>query len=174
MNAVGNRTSQNRNGDQSYYEHDGANALSRYHELTGDAWTYFQYDARGNCEKIHAPAGTTYFDYNDLNLMKSVLFRDGTPNYFFYDAQNRRYAIQESTGTAYFTYDQDGLCQLIERDSTGSIVAEYARGYSPVPGIGDMVAARITKGGVAYYQYPGIQPCGQADANRRGRLEKTG
>ena len=151
--AVGNRTWQNRNSAQSYYEHDAANALARKHALTGDAWTYYSYDARGNCEYIQESDGTTYFEYSDMNLITSVKEKDASMNYFWYDAQQRRYAIQDSDGLAYFTYDRDGLCTILERDASGSVVAEHARGYAPTPGIGDMAAARINKSGVTYYQY---------------------
>jgi len=135
--AVGNRSYEYRNGARTYYQYDAADALTRYHLLPDDNWTYWNYDARGNCARIDAPNGSTYFAYNGLNLMTSVLFRSGVANYFYYDARQRRYAIQESTGTTYFTYDRDGLCALLERDSSGNVIAEYTRGYAPIVGIGD-------------------------------------
>ena len=55
---------------------------------------------------------------------------------------------------AYFMYDRDGLCQLVERSITGTVRAEYTRGSAPVPGIGDMVAAKINTSTTSYYQYP--------------------
>ena len=83
-----------------------------------------------------APAGTTYYTYNDRNLMTSLKFRDGVINYFYYDARDRRYAIHDSGGTTYLTYDTDGLCTLLERDVSGNVTAEHTRGYAPINGIG--------------------------------------
>jgi RHS repeat-associated protein len=119
----------------------------------GGSVTYYSYDPNGNCAKIFAANGATYFAYNGLNLMTSVVYRTGVVNYFWYDAKQRRYAIQESTGTTYFTYDNDGLCELLERNSAGSIVAEYARGYAPIQGIGDRTGARLITAQGTYYQY---------------------
>lgn len=152
--AVGNRTYQKRGTQETYYTHDACNALTESHEIPADTWSYFHYDSAGNCIRIESPNGTTYFTHNALNLMTSVKFRTGVMNYFYYDARQRRYAVHESTGTTYFTHDSDGLCTLVERDADGVVTAEYARGYAPTDGIGDVAAARIYAGGTAYYQYP--------------------
>jgi len=152
--AVGNRRWQNRLGQQSYFTYDAANALRKSFPVGGSA-TYYSYDLNGNCTKIAAPASqTTYFAYNSVNLMARVTFRNGVSNYFSYDALNRRRALVDSNGPAYFMYDQDGLCQLVERSITGTVRAEYTRGSAPVPGIGDMVAAKINTATTTYYQYP--------------------
>ena len=152
--AVGNRRWQNRLGQQSYFTYDAANALRKSFPVGGSA-TYYSYDLNGNCTKIAAPASqTTYFAYNSVNLMTQVTFRNGVSNYFYYDALNRRRALLDSNGPAYFMYDRDGLCQLVERSITGTVRAEYTRGSAPVPGIGDMVAAKINTSTTSYYQYP--------------------
>jgi uncharacterized protein RhaS with RHS repeats len=131
----------------------------------GGSATYYSYDLNGNCTKIAAPASqTTYFAYNSVNLMARVTFRNGVSNYFSYDALNRRRALVDSNGPAYFMYDQDGLCQLVERNNTGSVRAEYTRGSAPVPGIGDMVAAKINTPTTSYYQYP--------DYDHRGNVQR--
>ena len=45
---VGNRTYESYNSEQTYYEYDAANELIQSQQLdTG--WSYYQYDARGNC-----------------------------------------------------------------------------------------------------------------------------
>jgi RHS repeat-associated protein len=152
--AAGNRHWQNRLGQQSYFSYDAANALRKSLPVGGSV-TYYSYDPNGNCAKIFAANGATYFAYNGLNLMTSVLFRTGVVNYFWYDAKQRRYAIQESTGTTYFTYDTDGLCELLERNSSGTIVAEYTRGYAPTKGIGDRTGAKLITSQGTYYQYDG-------------------
>jgi len=128
--AVGNRTYESYNGDQTYYEHDAANELTQSHLLPADTHTYFSYDERGNCLTMLAPDGTTYYTYNTRNLMTSVNFRTGTFNYFHYDATGKRYAIHDSDDTTYFTHDKDGLCALLERDAAGSVTAEHIRGHS--------------------------------------------
>ena len=151
--AVGNRTYEKRGTDETYYEYDATNALTRMHELTGDEWTCFAYDKRGNCTEIEECDGTTYFQYNDSNLVTSIKYKNDVVNRFYYDSRLRRYAIEDSAGLAYFTYDQDGLCQLVERDESGSVVAQYTQGYAPIAGIGDMAAARIITGQGTYYRY---------------------
>ena len=152
--AVGNRHWQNRLGQQSYFSYDAANALRKSLPVGGSA-TYYSYDPNGNCTRIFAPsAQTTYFAYNSVNLMTQVTFRNGVTNSFSYDALNRRRALVDSNGPAYFMYDKDGLCQLVERNNTGNVRAEYTRGFAPIAGIGDMVAAKINTATTSYYQYP--------------------
>ena len=51
------------NGEQTYYEYDAANELNQSQKL-GTGWSYYQYDARGNCLTMLAPDGTTYYTYN--------------------------------------------------------------------------------------------------------------
>ena len=150
---VGNRTYEKRGSDETYYEYDATNALTRMHELTGDEWTCFAYDQRGNCTEIEECDGTTYFEYNDTNLVTSIKYENNVVNYFYYDSRLRRYAMEDSAGLSYFTYDQDGLCQLVERDGSGSVVAEHTRGYAPIAGIGDMAAAKIITSQGTYYRY---------------------
>jgi RHS repeat-associated protein len=87
-------------------------------------------------------------------LAARTQYKDGTPNYFYYDAMLRRYAIEESTGLSYFTWDQNGMNLLTERDTAGSVTAEYGHGYTPIDGIGSMAAARKDVSGATYYQYP--------------------
>ena len=43
---------------------------------------------------------------------------------------------------------------LAERDSSGSVTAEYVHGFAPIDGIGSLVAARKTVSGATSYQYP--------------------
>ncbi|MFA4987806.1 MAG: hypothetical protein WC712_14595, partial [Candidatus Brocadiia bacterium] len=152
--AVGNRTYEDRNAVKTYYEYDTGNELLRSHELPADMWTYFGYDSRGNCLLIQKPSGTTYFAYNDADLVTQIKYPGGVANYFYYDALNRRYAICDSAGLAYFSYDTDRLCPLAERDATGTVTAEYVRGQAPIRGIGDLAAARLTRDSATYCQYP--------------------
>ena len=139
--------------------------MTQQDELTqsqklGTGWSYYQYDARGNCLTMLAPDGTTYYTYNGRNLMTSLKYRDGVINYFYYDANDRHYAIHDSDGTTYFTHDRDGLCTLLERDISGSVTAEHIRGYAPTGGIGDRAGARITATGGTYFQYDTTDPTG--------------
>jgi len=75
-------------------------------------------------------------------------------NYFYYDAMMRRYAMQDSNGLSYFTWDQNGMNLLAERDSAGAVIAYYTHGYTPVDGIGSMVAAKGNLYSTSYYHYP--------------------
>ncbi len=75
-------------------------------------------------------------------------------NYFSYDAMLRRFAVEESTGVSYFTWDANGMNLLAERDASGSVTAYYTHGYTPVDGIGSLVAAKRNEAGASYYQYP--------------------
>ncbi len=86
--------------------------------------------------------------------MVAITYKDGTPNTFHYDARGRRYAVEESAGLRYFTWDGNGMNLLCERDESGDVTAEYTHGWTPVDGIGSMVAAVKTDGGGTYYQYP--------------------
>ncbi len=152
--AVGNRTYENNNGTETYFTYDAANEMTQAYNATDDSTTSYSYDAMGNCLSIADADGTTYFTYNDANLVKSITYPDSTANYFSYDALMRRDSIIDSTGTTYLQWDANGLNLLAERDASGSIVAEYTHGYSPVSGIGTMVAAKKVVNGTTYYQYP--------------------
>jgi RHS repeat-associated protein len=145
--------------EHSYYVYDQANQLESIDVvLEGSPVhvpTYFQYDIRGNCTAVEESTGTTYFEYNDANLVTRIQYKDDTVNYFWYDARQRRYAIEESSGVTYLIWDENGMNLLAERDVEGNVVAEYTHGYTPTGGIGSMVGARKVESGATYYQYPG-------------------
>ncbi|MFO7900032.1 MAG: hypothetical protein R6V58_13345 [Planctomycetota bacterium] len=84
-------------------------------------WTYFAYDSRGNTVRIEGPAGTTYFEYSDADLVTMIQYPDATANSFHYDAQLRRYAVRDSAGLSYFTWDENGMNLLAERDAGGRV-----------------------------------------------------
>ncbi len=75
-------------------------------------------------------------------------------SHFYHDGLMRRYAMENSAGVTYFVWDKGGLNLLAEKDSSGNVTAEYIHGYSPVSGIGTLVAAKKMIGETAYYQYP--------------------
>jgi RHS repeat-associated protein len=151
---VGNRTYEKRGNVETYYTYHEANELLRTHRTSDDAWTYFQYDPRGDTTAIQESDGTMYFSYNPVNLVTAIAYKSGVANYFYYDARMRRYAIEESAGLRYFTWDRNGTNLLCERDAGGNLTAEYAHGYTPIDGIGSMTAARKPVGATTYYQYP--------------------
>jgi len=95
-----------------------------------------------------------YFTYNDVNLVTTIEYPGGVANYFWYDAMMRRYAMQDSSGLSYFTWDQNGMNLLAERDSAGAVTTYYTHGYTPVDGIGSMVAAKGNLYSTSYYHYP--------------------
>jgi len=95
-----------------------------------------------------------YFTYNDVNLVEAIEYPGGVANYFWYDAMMRRYAMQDSAGLRYFTWDANGMNLLAERDASGGVTTYYTHGYSPVPGVGTMIAAKRNEAGTSYYQYP--------------------
>ena len=151
--AVGNRTWESRDGVETYYEYNAANELTDC--VTDGEYSYYSYDSRGNCVQIEAPAGTQYFTYDHRDLVSGIRYRDASTQYFHHDAQMRMYCMEDSeTGTSYFTWDKNGLNILCERDAEGNVIAEYTHGYTPIDGIGSMVAARKEQDGATYYQYP--------------------
>ena len=150
--SAGNRTYQGFNGVETYYTYNADNSLD-YH-YTGDDYSYFEYDSRGNCTVIQESDGSVYFEYNHADLVTRISYKNGTENYFYYDSKLRRYAMIDSGGLIYFSYGGCGLRTFVERDAAGAVTSEYVHGYSPVNGIGTMVAARKVAGGVNYYQYP--------------------
>jgi len=152
--AVGNRIYESNNGIETYFTYDAANELTQAYNATDDSTTSYMYDAMGNCLSIADADGTTYFTYNDANLVTSITYPDSTVNYFYYDGLMRRYAMEDSAGLTYFVWDKGGLNLLAEKDASGNVTAEYIHGYSPVTGIGSLVAAKKTVDGTAYYQYP--------------------
>jgi len=155
--AVGNRSIEYQGGaTHRYYTYDAANQLTGWNDAPGvGSYEGFAYDERGNCIRIDKPGGlAVYFEYNDVNLVTSIRYTDGTMNYFSYDAFMRRFAVQEASGLSYFTWDQNGMNLLCERDASGSVTAYYTHGYSDVDGIGSLVGAKRNEAGASYYQYP--------------------
>ena len=73
---------------------------------------------------------------------------------FLYDAMLRRHAVQDSGGLRYFTWDSNGMNLLCERDASDTVTAYYTHGYTPINGIGSLVAAKQEEAGASYYQYP--------------------
>ena len=150
---LGNRTSSQENSSLTYYYYGEGNTLIR-EEPIGEDLIYYEYDNRGNCTTIKQGTSTTYFEYNPNNLVRSIHYPNGTLNYFHYDSSLRRYALEDSNGLRYFTWDSNGTDLLAERNLEGEVVANYTHGYTPIDGIGSMVAAEKTVGTVTYYQYP--------------------
>jgi len=134
---VGNRTYEARGAQQTYYEYDAGNELTGTHEISADAWTYFQYDPRGNCTAIQETDGTTYFEYSPANLVTAIPYKDGTPDYFHYDGQLARYCIEDSAGCKYYYWD--GLDLLARTNLTSGESRTFVHGGTPIPGIGNMV-----------------------------------
>jgi RHS repeat-associated protein len=135
--------------------YDAANQLTGWNEAVPGNYESFAYDDRGNCIRIDKPSGNAvYFSYNDTNLVTEIKYPGGQTNRFWYDALMRRYAMEDSSGLSYFTWDANGMNLLAERDSTGSVTAYYTHGYTPVDGIGSMVAAKKNAYSATYYQYP--------------------
>jgi len=168
--AVGNRTYENNNGTETYFTYDAANEMTQAYNATEDSTTSYSYDVMGNCLSIAEADGTTYFTYNDANLVTSITYPDSTVNYFYYDGLMRRYAMEDSAGLTYFVWDKGGLNLLAEKDASGNVTAEYIHGYSPVTGIGSLVAAKKTVGETTYYQYPQYDHRGSVV----GLTDKTG
>jgi hypothetical protein len=73
---------------------------------------------------------------------------------FTYDAMLRRSVVQDSGGIRYFTWDTGGMNLLCERDASASTTAYYTHGYTPIDGIGSLVASKQQEAGASYYQYP--------------------
>ena len=94
-----------------------------------------------------------YFTYNDVNLVTDIKYPGGQTNRFWYDALLRRYAMEDSSGLSYFTWDSNGMNLLAERDSSGTVIAEYTHGYTPVDGIGSGVGQKLVQGGSTYHEW---------------------
>jgi RHS repeat-associated protein len=127
--------------------------VTECHDATADTWTYYNYDANGNMLHIQKPAGTTYFEYNDAQLVENIHYSDDTWAYFHYDAL-RRCAVNDGSGMSYFTWDANGVNLLSECDESGTVTAKYTHGYTPIEGIGSLVQAELIDSGTSYYQYP--------------------
>ena len=140
--AGGNRTYDSFNGVETYYEYSPADELLRKHVLPADEWAYYAYDANGSLVRLHKPAAgeCTYFAYNDVPLVESIRYPDGSMNYFHYDGQMRRYAVEDSTGMHYFYHD--GLNPLSKVNAADEVVASYANGPSRVAGNGTLISIK--------------------------------
>lgn len=168
--AVGNRLFQNNSGIGTYYHYNAGNELES--NYSAGVWTYYDYDARGNCilienrgevnaawnnghlyatedipdgnEVLWQTQGATYFEYNDADLVTSIVYPSGVANYFHYDGKLRRYAMEDSTGLSYFVWDDTGMNLLMVKDDQGRITAEYEHGFTPIDGIGSIVRVKLT------------------------------
>ena len=93
---VGNRTWQDFNGTDTYYEYDAANEILRSHAYPADEWTYYTHDSHGNLTRIEGPGGTTYFDYTPWNMIQRIAGGNDAV-YFDYDALQWKYRIDRSS-----------------------------------------------------------------------------
>jgi len=111
------------------------------------------------------PDGTQTFAYDERNLVREITFKDGSVYTFTHDALMRldslTVTVGETSDTTCFVWDKDGLNLLAEKDTNGNVIAEYLHGYSPVEGIGTLIAAKKFVDSETFYQYP--QPCVTVD-----------
>jgi len=135
---AGNRTKATMNGQNTYYEYDKANQLTRKgtNALFASA-TYYTYDRNGSLTDIAEASGTTKFAYNAAGLVARMRWRDASSTYFYYDAALQRYAIKANGTLNYFLWD--GLDVLQEQNADGTVKEEYTQAKVPLAGIGQLV-----------------------------------
>ena len=144
---VGNRTRLGREYGDTYYTYDAANELVT--ETDAEGATSYEFDANGNQSAVTDAAGTTYYEWTPDNMLSRIAFADGGHNYFQYDGNLARVRKDDSAGTAKYTWD--GLNILLERDAAGAPLRSYARGHTPIYGIGSLVAHEDDSD-VSFYQ----------------------
>jgi len=136
--AAGNRAWKAVDGVLTYYAYAAAERLA--YDVSQGKYTYYSYDRNGSCTRIESPdrGQYTYFEYWDSGLVKTAhMLPEDRWNYFYYDGQGTRYCIQDSEGTKYYYWD--GLNLLERRNATNGTVRSFTQGYTPTPGIGNMI-----------------------------------
>ena len=124
---AGNRTWQQLNGVDTYYEYNAGNELTV--EITDGVATYYEFDRNGNQTVKDGPDGTTLFHYDFENLLRQIDLPDGAHNYFTYDADSKRVSAADSGGYTRFVYQGPDMLKLMqERDEEGDLKAQYTMG----------------------------------------------
>ena len=155
---AGNRTKATINGQNTYYEYDKANQLTRKgtNALFASA-TYYTYNRNGSLTDIAEASGTTKFAYNAAGLVARMRWKDASSTYFYYDAALQRYAINQNGTLNYFLWG--GLDVLQELNANGTVKEEYTQAKVPIAGIGQLV--EVNRPGQAQAKiYPVMDPRG--------------
>jgi RHS repeat-associated protein len=139
--------------DTAYYVFDAANALTKRIALPGNTITYYRYDANGSLTRMLEGSNGTYFEYAGNGFVSKIIPPEGEASawQFAYDPLlNRRKIVKAGTATYYLW---NGMNQLEERNSAGTLTARYTHGPGIVPGVGTVVQAERITATSAYYQY---------------------
>jgi RHS repeat-associated protein len=135
-------------------------------ELTSTSSATYGYDLNGNAVTKNDSSGIATYAWDFENRLASVtLPGSGGTVSFSYDPFGRRIKKVSSAGTSIFAYDGDDLTE--ETDSTGAVVARYARTE-----IIDEPLAMLRDGTTSYYEADGLWSITSL-SNTAGALAQT-
>jgi RHS repeat-associated protein len=111
---------------ETVFEYDSV--LGYLNKVTNPDGTYLQYSYDGNKNKIATSTqwGTTYYSYDNLNRMKTVIHGTDTTLYFYNTVGNRD-SVYNTNGTG-TGYDYDNLNRLLKVTnyrSTDTVLSSY-------------------------------------------------
>ena len=128
--AAGNRTSQEKNGVETSYDHNTLNQLT--HEETDSAHTYYEYDKDGHLHDRKDAASQTYFAWFFDDRLRKVNEVGGDEWWYKYIEGGRRWRkrnIGETTRTD-FVYDGEKVAE--EQDYDGDTQTVYTHAGSSI------------------------------------------
>jgi RHS repeat-associated protein len=153
--AVGNRLSSS--GVPSY-------SYNSSNELTSNSSGSYTYDADGNT--LSDPSGKSYsWDFENRLTQAVVPGTNGGTTTFRYDPFGRRIQKSGPLGTTNYLYD--GMNSVEEVDSSGNILARYARTKNV-----DEPLSELRSGTTSYYQQDGLGSVTSL-SNSAGALSNT-
>ena len=99
----------------------------------------YTYDARGNMTSRTDATGTSRYDWDPMNRLRSVTFPDGTRHQYFYDGLGRRLKSIENGVERRFVYDGWNVIGE-KRAGSDDFVSYYTRGADLGGGIGGIIS----------------------------------
>jgi len=137
-------------------------------ELTSKPGTTYTYDNDGNTATKVDSTGTTTYNWDFENRMKSVtLPANGGTVTFKYDPFGRRIYKSSSSGTSVFAYDGDNLVE--ETNSSGTAVARYSQALNI-----DEPLAMLRSATTNYYEQDGVGSITSLSSGTGGLVQTYG
>jgi len=99
----------------------------------------YAYDARGNMTSRTDATGTSRYDWDPMNRLRSITFPDGMRHQYFYDGLGRRLKSIENGVERRFVYDGWNVIGE-KRAGSDDFVSYYTRGADLGGGIGGIIS----------------------------------
>jgi YD repeat-containing protein len=139
--------------EKAYFTYNAANALTKRWVAPTNVATYYAYNAAGNVVSWLEGVKATYFAYAPNGFINAITppSTDGLPWQFAYDGLLNRVRILQGATPVYYAWD--GMNELEELNTNGTLIARFTHGPALVPGIRSVMEVRRQTATTTYFQY---------------------